>query len=217
MDENTVFGAENAENMPKKPSKKPLRDFFDVFEAVILAVVASLFIMTFLFKTGYVDGHSMDTTMADGDRYFVSDLFYTPARGDIIVFEPDLRAIDDNSDILYVKRIIAVAGDHLEIKSDDGENYRVYLNGQVLQEDYLDSFQQTRPADRALAGANTLTTDENGHPCVDITVPDGHVFVMGDNRLNSQDSRVIGCVDTRRIAGKVLLRFFPFDKFGKVS
>ena len=71
MDENTVFGAENAENMPKKPSKKPLRDFFDVFEAVILAVVASLFIMTFLFKTGYVDGHSMDTTMADGDRYFV--------------------------------------------------------------------------------------------------------------------------------------------------
>ena len=88
MDENTVFGAENAENMPKKPSKKPLRDFFDVFEAVILAVVASLFIMTFLFKTGYVDGHSMDTTMADGDRYFVSDLFYTPARGDIIVFEP---------------------------------------------------------------------------------------------------------------------------------
>ena len=105
----------------------------------------------------------------------------------------------------------------MEIKSDDGENYRVYLNGQVLQEDYLDSFQQTRPADRALAGANTLTTDENGHPCVDITVPDGHVFVMGDNRLNSQDSRVIGCVDTRRIAGKVLLRFFPFDKFGKVS
>lgn len=213
MDENRFPENTSAEQKTRKTNKKPIRDFFDVFEAIVLAVVASVFIMTFLFKTGYVDGHSMDTTMADGDRYFVSDLFYTPARGDIIVFEPDLRAIGDNSDILYVKRIIAVAGDHLEIKSDDGENYRVYLNGQVLQEDYLDSFQQTRPA----AGANTLTTDENGHPCVDITVPDGHVFVMGDNRLNSQDSRVIGCVDTRRIAGKVLLRFFPFDKFGKVS
>lgn len=217
MDKNVIFGEEQAERTPKRSNKKPIRDFFDIFEAIVLAIIASLFIMTFLFKTGYVDGHSMDTTMADGDRYFVSDLFYTPARGDIIVFEPDLRAIGDTSDVLYVKRIIAVAGDHLEIKSDDGQNYLVYLNGQVLKEEYLDDFQQTRPADRVLEGANTLQTDKNGNPCVDITVPDGYVFVMGDNRLNSQDSRVIGCVDTRRIAGKVLLRFFPFDKFGKVS
>ncbi len=217
MDENTVFGQKNAERPPKKTNKKPIRDFFDIFEAIAAAIIVSLLIMTFLFKTGYVDGHSMDTTMANGDRYFVSDLFYTPSRGDIIVFEPDLRAIGDNSDILYVKRIIAVAGDHLQIKSDDGQNYLVYLNGQVLKENYLDSFQQTRPADRTLEGANTLQTDENGYPCVDITIPEGHVFVMGDNRLNSQDSRVIGCVDTRRIAGKVLLRFFPFEKFGKVS
>lgn len=217
MNENTGFDANGAETAQKRPSKKPIRDFFDVFDAIVLAVVASLFIMTFLFKTGYVDGHSMDTTMADGDRYFVSDLFYTPSRGDIIVFEPDLRAVGDTSDILYVKRIIAVAGDRLEIKSDDGQNYTVYLNGQVLREDYLDDFQQTKPADRTFAGAGTLQTDENGYPCVDITIPDGYVFVMGDNRLNSQDSRVIGCVDTRRIAGKVLLRFFPFDKFGTVS
>ncbi len=201
----------------KKPNKKNIRDFFDVFEAIAVAVVASLLIMTFLFKTGYVDGQSMSTTMSDGDRYFVSELFFTPSRGDIVVFEPDLRALGDTSDVLYVKRIVAVAGDHLEIKSDDGVNYTTYLNGQVLQEDYLDSFQQTKPADRTLEGANTLSTDENGNPCVDIIVPDGYVFVMGDNRLNSQDSRVIGCVDTRRIAGKVLFRFYPFNKIGTVS
>ena len=217
MDENRFPENTSAEQKTRKTNKKPIRDFFDVFEAIVLAVVASVFIMTFLYKTGYVDGHSMESTMSHGDRYFVSDLFYEPSRGDIIVFEPDLSGLNDSSEKLYVKRIIAVEGDHLQIKADDGNQYHVYLNGQILREEYLDDFQITKPALDIYNFAGFNFNDENGNVCIDVTVPEGYVFVMGDNRLNSQDSRCIGFVDTRRIAGKVLLRFYPFNKFGTVS
>ena len=135
----------------------------------------------------------------------------------IIVFEPDLSGLNDSSEKLYVKRIIAVEGDHLQIKADDENQYHVYLNGQILREEYLDDFQITKPALDIYNFAGFNFNDENGNVCIDVTVPEGYVFVMGDNRLNSQDSRCIGFVDTRRIAGKVLLRFYPFNKFGTVS
>lgn len=195
---------------PKQSKKKGIRDAFDMLEAVVIAIVASLFILTLLFRVGYVSGDSMLTTMHDGDRYIVSNLFYTPERGDIIVFEPDLK-LPSGQEKLYVKRVIGIEGDHIEIRKNAQGVYQVIINGQVQKEEYLDSHQRTEPH------LKNTQFDENGDRFLDITVPKGHIFVMGDNRINSQDSRDLGCIDTRRIVGKILLRFFPFQKFGPVA
>ena len=100
--------------------------------------------------------------------------------------------------ISYIKRIIGVAGDHIEIKDN-----KVYLNGEELKEDYLDEDVVTN------MGVYGVYSD--------IVVPEGYVFAMGDNREHSTDSRCFGCIPVSRIEGKVWIRFWPFSKFGKVE
>lgn len=188
------------------PFKKEfIDDFLDIAECVIVAIVAAILILTLLFRTGYVDGESMLTTMSDSDRYIVSNLFYTPKAGDIVVFEPDLTESDgiENNEKLYVKRIIATEGQRLQITKDENDKYAVYVDGQKLDEPYLDDWQITYPRSQEL---------EQG-----ITIPDGHFFAMGDNRIYSKDCRIIGCVDNRRLLGKILFRFFPLDKIGFIN
>ena len=149
----------------------------------------------------------MKSTMEQNDRYIVSNLFYTPATGDIVVFEPDLSESDriDNNEKLYVKRVIATEGQRLQIKKDDNNNYAVYVDGNKLEEDYLDEGQETKP--------NPYTSLEE----LDIVIPEDHFFAMGDNRKISKDSRIIGCIDNRRLLGKVLFRFYPFNQIGFVE
>jgi len=209
-------GIEEIQESPegkKKPSKekksRPLvHDFFDyVVDIVVTSVVAAVFLLTLIVRTGYVDGASMAPTMLDGDRYLVSGLFYTPKQGDIIVFQPEindltLRAIHDIRDNrkLLVKRVIATEGQVVDI---DAETRRVLVDGVVLSEPYLSG----------------NITDKRPDAPIDYpyTVPAGHVFVLGDNRTASVDSRQIGSVDIRTILGEVIVRFFPFDKIGEVN
>ena len=185
--------------------KNPAAFFIDIAEAVVTAIVAAIFIITLICRIGYVSGGSMLSTMSSGDRYIVSNLFYTPQAGDIIVFQPET---EEDGETLYVKRIIALGGQTVDITLNEYNEYAVYVDGAELQEPYLDEHQITYPS---------------GYPPADdfdelhVQVPEGYVFVMGDNRLESKDSRVIGCIDVRRIVGKVLLRFYPIDKFGTVD
>lgn len=178
--------------------KTKLRAALDIAETVCITFILSVLLLTLIFRTGYVHGSSMEPTAYEGDRYIISALFYTPKQGDIVVFLPDIVGEDK----LYVKRIIATEGQRVQIKKDDTLTYRVYIDGIMLDESYLDT--------------NQITYPPSGQEELDITVPEGQIFAMGDNRLLSNDSRAIGCVDKRRIVGRVLFRFYPFNKIGIV-
>jgi len=148
-----------------------------------------------------------------------------PNRGDIITFEAPLEQNEylkenviapyDNQEdwsfvkkfvfnvlemgkISYIKRVIALPGEHIEIK--DGA---VYIDGKMLVEDYL--------------GDDVLTTSLGGGEYVDLIVPDNCVFAMGDNRPGSKDSRYFGCIPLEKIESKVVIRFWPLNVFGKVK
>ena len=170
-------------------------DFVEMFVFVLLAV---MMLTSFFFKHSVVEGDSMLNALEDGDHLIISDLFYTPERGDIVVFE-------DYSTILkkaVVKRVIGLPGETVEVKLNDIGEYEVYINGEYLDEEYAYNEVQFTSA-----GTGTWV------------VPEGEVFVMGDNRFNSTDSRVggVGTIDIDCILGRVLFRFLPFEKFGNVE
>ena len=194
-EESTDKKTNKNEEAKQKPSV--LRDFIEIIDAVVVAVVAAVLILSLVFRTGYVAGPSMTSTMLDGDRYIVSGLFYTPKVGDIVVFQPEAR---NNDYSLWVKRVIATEGQTVNINGD-GE---VYVDGQLIAEPYLDGHQVTYPK----------SYSKISFP---LTVQPGEVFVMGDNRLDSKDSRDIGCVDIRKILGRVMFRFYPLDKIGPID
>ena len=180
----------------KKKSKKPnffVTNLFDWTEIIVYAIVIAILLLTLIVKTGTVDGTSMYPTMNNDDRYLLSNLFYSPVQRDIVVFCPETEP-----DKLYVKRVIAIAGQTIDI-NDDGE---VLVDGVILEEDYIGDYK---------TGKGSIT--------LPLTVPEGYIFVMGDNRSpgGSLDSRFIGCIDTRRVVGKLLLRIYPVNKFGLVN
>lgn len=187
--------AEAQKNGKQKKKNTFLQDLFDIFDAIIVAIVAAILILSIVFRTGYVDGPSMTSTMMNGDRYIVSGLFYTPEAGDVVVLQPEAGNPDN---ALWVKRVIATEGQEVNI-TETGE---VYVDNKLITEPYLDSHQKTYP--------KTFLK-------FPMTVPPGHVFVMGDNRLDSKDSRNIGCIDARSILGKVLFRFYPLEALGPVE
>ena len=150
-------------------------------------------IFRFVIQVVGIQGSSMSPTLEQGDRIVVSDLFYTPKQGDIVMIS------DDN--VLgkqLVKRVIAVSGQTVEV-TDEGD---VLVDGAILDEPYL-----------------TELTQSPGDMTYPVTIPEGQVFVMGDNRAQSLDSRdtVIGLIDDSDIEGHVLFRIYPFGSFGGVE
>ena len=170
----------------KKSAKKAKQkiDIFEVFQPIISALVVVTLVFLFCFRVFNVDGPSMAPTLENGDRVVVSTIGYKPERGDIVVLSST-----DGIRKPIVKRIIAVAGDVVDINFTSGV---VTVNGK--EETYSEDL-TTQQADIAFP----------------ITVPEGTVFVLGDNRDVSLDSRSsrVGCVDQRLIVGKILFRFFP--------
>ncbi len=171
---------------PKKQKKFELTklNIFEVFETIIAALVVATILFTFFFRVFDVNGPSMKPTLQHNDKLIVSTVGYKVQRGDVVVIS---ETVDLDEPI--VKRIIAVGGDTVDINFTTGV---VTVNG--TEEDYTDEL-TTQQFDIAFP----------------ITVPEGAVFVLGDNRANSLDSRStrVGCVDERYIVGKVLLRVFP--------
>lgn len=163
---------------------------YDWAEALVTALVVIVLLFSFVVRVSTVDGDSMLPTLHDGEFLLVSDLFYSPEPGDIIV------AKTENFDYPIVKRVIATGGQLVDINF---RTHEVRVDGVVLQETYIN--------------APTKTPYDVTFPLV---VPEGCVFVLGDNRNESSDSRDsrIGCIDERRILGQVVLRVLPISAFG---
>jgi len=161
-------------------------DIKEWIQAILIAIVVSMIIRVFLFETTLVYGKSMESTLHDRDRVIINKLVYRfnlPSRGDIVVFKNP-----ENMEENYVKRVIGLPGDTIEIV--DGE---VYVNDEVLDEPYI----------------NEPTKGDFSK----VVVPSGTIFVMGDNRNYSQDSRnpSVGFVPIENVIGKAQLRIWPLD------
>ena len=190
-------------NTEEKESFSLARELYDIIEILVVAACIVLILYTFAARLCRVDGGSMDVTLADGQMLVVSNINYTPKYGDIIVFHQTSSGIGLNEPI--VKRVIATGGQTIDI---DFTTWTVTITdkdgtSRVLNEDsyrYLDCGYATRLSDW-------------DYP---LYVPEGYLFVMGDNRNNSSDSRSgwVGLVDERRVLGKALVRLTPLSKFG---
>lgn len=161
---------------------------------VVLALALYLVIQAFLVQTYRVEGRSMDDSLHDGQHLLIDKLtprFDDYSRGDVVVLHPPDEPEDSTP---FIKRVIGVAGDHLELR--DGT---VWIDGIEIDEPYLAPGSVTEP------GFDDTT---------DWDIEEGEVFVMGDNRLDSRDSREFGTVETSEIVGRAWLRFWPLDQLG---
>ncbi len=166
-------------------------EIYEWIQCLVFALIFCVVMFVFLFRLVDVVGDSMNPTLEDGDKMVVSDLFYKPKQGDIIIFRKD----EYKSEAL-VKRVIATEGQTVEIDFTKG---RVYVDGELLDEPYI-----AEPTKNQIDFTGTQI------------VPEGCVFVMGDNRNESADSRDsrIGMIDERLIIGKVLLTVYPLNHMG---
>lgn len=193
----------------EKEKGNPYAELLEWTETIVIAFFSVILLFTFILREAFVDGDSMNNTLFDGDKLIVSHLFYEPAKGDIVIVNSENGYVYGEDGELasvaglnkpIVKRIIATGGEEVDIDFEKGE---VYVDGTLLDEPYIKEM---------------TTLDENGHN-YPVTVPDGYVFVMGDNRNNSTDSRsaLVGFVPEYEILGKVVFRFLPVTSFGKVE
>lgn len=159
-----------------------------------IAIVAALFIVTFIGQRVMVDGQSMEDTLQDKDNLIcdkISYRFKDPERFDIVVIYPD-----EEKSARWIKRIIGLPGEEVRIDTEGN----IYINGEILEEDY---------------GKETIK--DPGMAIEPIQLGEDEYWVMGDNRNHSSDSRVIGPVPKDRIIGKAFIRIYPFSKFGLIK
>ena len=169
-----------------------LSSVFEWLSAAIIAIVIVAIIFSVFFRIVNVDGDSMTHTLQHGNRLLVSGLCYTPDYGDIVVIRRD-------NDTPLIKRVIALPGDTVYVNPDDG---LVYRNGVALDEPYIRAASVERPTP-----ATGIRSE--------VEVKEGEVYVLGDNRGGSLDSRMLGCQPMENVVGRVFLRISP--EFGKVT
>ena len=174
---------------------------FDWIRCVIIAISIVVFCLTFVFRLVEVDGSSMMDTLSNSDKVIVTNLFYTPKNNDIIVIS---HASDYNKPI--IKRVIATEGQTVRL---DYQNDRIFVDGVQLEEPYI----------KGSTFSNNISDlymehDSNGN----FVIPEGKLFVMGDNRVVSLDSRneKIGMIDVKDVIGKAQFVAWPFNHFGYI-
>ena len=209
--------------MESKKSKEVL----EWLVCILIALIVVAIVKSFVGFPTVVSGSSMDSTLKDRQRLWVSriaiEINKYPEHGDIItfeaptesyqtkananlnnpvaiynekqknIFEKMISAVSLFGETSYIKRVIGLPGDHVEIKDN-----HVYVNGEKLEEPYVDEGIKTLP---------------QGGVFTDVVVPDGYIYVLGDNRENSGDSRRFGCIPVDKIEGKAVWRFWPLNKW----
>ncbi|MDR0671520.1 MAG: signal peptidase I [Oscillospiraceae bacterium] len=204
LEEAAPAASEAAPAAPEK-ANEPFdfrRELYDWAHALVTSIIIVGLLFSFVARVIGVDGPSMQDTLFGDQKLIISKLLYTPKRGDVIVFTK--KGIHEmlpgsEADQPLVKRIIAVGGETVDINF---ETHQVFVDGVLLNEPYI-----------------LEPTARRSDIVFPHTVPEGHVFVMGDNRNMSADSRTsqVGTIDTRYILGRVLLRVWPLQDFGLVS
>ncbi len=208
-----------------KPSKG-VKNFFDLLEPIVYALIAVVIISIFVARLTVVDGASMESTLHNGEYIVVSDfmLSYKPKQGDIVVVQGDFEG--EYYDKPIVKRVIATGGQAVRIEFRDGyeQSALVYVDGVLYETPNAIYDGDLMTYEYFYLGYDIDgTSRENANPnynyetkVYEITVPDGKLFLMGDNRYHSADSRIkeIGCVPQKYIIGKAIFRLTPFSKMG---
>lgn len=208
-----------------------LKEAIEWIICILVAIVIALLVRYYIGTPTVVESVSMKPTLVEGQRLWLSRWTRTtkqmPERGDIITFEAPSKIsvnqedvdldypvaqyndepegiwnkfeyyILETSKISYIKRVIALPGEHVEIKEGS-----VFINGKKLEEKYV---------------ANGIVTDMERGYYNDFIVPENTVFALGDNRTQSTDCRVFGCIPLEKIESKLLFRFWPLNLFGKVE
>lgn len=175
--------AETLGNVKERPKKSILRE---IIESLVIAVVLALLIRTFVFQNFYIPTGSMEPTLHVWDHIIVNKFgyrFWEPQRGEIVVFKPPM-----NQNKVFVKRLIGKPGERVEIKSS-----KVYVNGQEIPEKYLPP---------------GLKYPDFGP----VLMPENTYLMLGDNRNNSDDSRVWGPLPRENIIGKAMVVYWPLDR-----
>lgn len=214
----------------EEEKKLKIKNILEWVYCIVIAVILALLVRYYIGTPTIVQQRSMYPTLIQGQRLILNRTIRTthtlPERGDIVTFEAptnqylSLSELDMSSPVAkynrnidnvfekfryyvleigkdsYIKRVIGLPGDHIKI-----ENGKVYLNGEPFEEDYL------QPG---------IITESDG-PYDDVIVPEGCIYVMGDNRPQSTDSRRFGCIPQERIESKVWIRFWPFNLFGSIK
>lgn len=182
--EGSAVEDKSIEELPEKPKNSSF--FKEITESIVIAVLLAVLIRLFILEPFYIPSGSMEPTLKEGDRIIVSKLnyhFQDPARGDVVVFK---YPRDQKRN--FVKRLIATGGETVALKSS-----RLYINGQAVPEDYL-------PAG--------LRFNDYGPR----EVPQDNYLMLGDNRNNSDDSRVWGFLPRDLMIGKAVLIYWPLDR-----
>lgn len=180
-----------------KKKGSALGGFVEFVVVVAVAIALAWFITNFVVKPYEIPSESMEDTIMTGDRVLSERISYlgtTPAQGDIVTFTD----VEDPTRVL-IKRVVAVAGQQVELK--DGS---VYVDGAKLSEPYTDD-KQSLP----LANSHDIS-----YP---YTVPEGYIWVMGDNRTNSSDSRYFGAVPIANVTGHAFFRYWPLERIGPLG
>ena len=185
----------DAEDTDAKPRRRWRRTALEWLGVIGGGIAIALLVEAFLIQAFWIPSPSMEPTLDVGDRVLVNKLsykFHDVNHGDVVVFErPPGASTGQNGEIKdLIKRVIAVGGDTIEAKEGN-----VYVNGEQIDEDYLEP---GTPTDNL-----PLTT-----------IPEGQVFVMGDNRTNSEDSRIFGPIDENAIVGRAFIRVLPITDIG---
>ncbi|KGP92841.1 signal peptidase I [Pontibacillus chungwhensis BH030062] len=183
---------------------KKRNEWLDWIKALIVAAILAIVIRVFLFAPIVVDGPSMLPTLENGDHMIVNKFSYTigkPERFDIVVFHAT-----ETKD--YIKRVIGLPGDHIEYRDDT-----LYVNGEPVEETYLQERLDRLSENQSYTFDFRLQDIKGNYE----TIPEDHVLVLGDNRNNSTDSRMLGLIPLDRIVGETRFIYWPMERFGFVD